>query len=389
MTETLRWLSWAVAIVLTLATLPGTALLTLYTIAALAFPRRRMKTSNRGIRLCALIPAHDEEVLIGRCVRSLLVSGGAGFGVYVVADNCSDSTAIAAAAAGAQVLVRTDPLSRGKGYALDFGFEKVLADGADCVLVVDADSVVSPNLVDIVRQYVGAGATAVQCRYRVAGVPANVRSELMDLALLGFNVIRPRGRDRLGLSAGILGNGFALTAAVLRSVPYRACSIVEDLEYHVHLVRAGYRVRFADETTVYGEMPAGAAASSQRSRWEGGRLRMLREWLPRLAVDVSRGRARSVELLMELVTLPLAYQTFLLVVLFAMAPGPYKWWAAVQLTVITCHIAAAASLGDNFPSYLRALAAAPFYIVWKLALLRGIIRSSRPGMRWIRTSRDN
>ena len=69
---------------------------------------------------------------------------------------------------------------------------------------------------------------------------------------------------------------------------------------------------------------------------------MLLEWLPGLAADVSRGRARSVELLMELVTLPLAYQAFVLVVLFAVAPRPFRWWAAVQFAVIACHISAAA-----------------------------------------------
>jgi hypothetical protein len=312
------------------------------------------------------------------------------FAVYVVADNCRDSTASAAIEAGARVLVRTDPLRKGKGYALNYGFEKVLDDGADGVLVVDADSIVSPDLVGIVSGYLGAGADAVQCRYRVMDRESSVRNRLMDIALLGFNVLRPRGRDRLGLSVGILGNGFALSAATLRSIPYRADSIVEDLEYHIHLVRAGYRVRFADEATVYGEMPAGdAAASSQRSRWEGGRLRMLLEWAPRLTVDLSRGRARCFELLLELATLPLAYQVLLSGVLFAVGPEPLRKWACVQVAVIVFHVAAAASKGDNFPRNLGAVGSAPFYVAWKLALLPQIVRASRPETNWIRTDRKH
>ena len=332
MTYILTSMAWVVGALLSVASFPATVLLLGLTIAALRPKVKSVRLPAQRLRLCALIPAHNEELLIARCVRSLLASGGrVDFAVYVVADNCSDSTAAVAAEAGAHVLVRTDVAHRGKGYALDYGFEKTLATGADVVLVVDADSVVSPDLVETVRQYVEGGAGAVQCRYRVMGPKTSVRGRLMDLAFLGVNVLRPAGRDRAGVSAGILGNGFALTAATLKAVPYRAESIVEDLEYHILLVRAGYRVRFANEATVYGEMPGGgAAASSQRSRWEGGRLRMLLQWAPQLAADISGGRVKCIEPLIDLLALPLAFQAFLLVVLAAVAPQPFKWWAGVK-----------------------------------------------------------
>jgi cellulose synthase/poly-beta-1,6-N-acetylglucosamine synthase-like glycosyltransferase len=375
---------------LTLATLPATALLSCLTIAALVPAARQWRSRGKRIRLCALVPAHNEELLIARCIRSLLESGGTGdFEVCVVADNCSDSTATVAAGAGARVLLRTDAVNRGKGHALHFGFERILKRGFDGVLVVDADSVVSPNLVGVVRQYLEAGAEAVQCRYRVMGRESNVRSRLMDLAFLGINVTRPLGRDRLGLSAGVLGNGFALSAALLGSVPYRADSIVEDLEYHIHLVMAGRRVQFANGATVYGEMPGtGNAASSQRSRWEGGRLRMLLAWAPRLALEVWRGRADCIEPLVELAALPLAYQIFLLAGLAVIAPRPFKWWACIQIAVVGFHVIASASQGEDFPGNLVTLAVAPFYVVWKLALLPRIVRAARPKANWIRTSRS-
>jgi len=78
------------------------------------------------------------------------------------------------------------------------------------VLVIDADSVVDPGLTATVRRRFMAGARALQCRYEVYNSNVNGRTRLMNLAFYAFNVIRPRGRARLGLSAGILGNGFAL-----------------------------------------------------------------------------------------------------------------------------------------------------------------------------------
>ena len=55
-----------------------------------------------------------------------------------------------------------------------------------------------------------SGADAVQCRYLVRNAGASVRTRLMSIALRAFNVLRARGRDGLGLSCGIYGNGFGL-----------------------------------------------------------------------------------------------------------------------------------------------------------------------------------
>ena len=76
----------------------------------------------RGYRLAVVVPAHNEELHITRCIKSLLAASRSqvDVGIVVIADNCTDETAKMARAAGARVLVRTDPTERGKGYALDF-----------------------------------------------------------------------------------------------------------------------------------------------------------------------------------------------------------------------------------------------------------------------------
>ena len=94
----------------------------------------------------------------------------------------------------------------------------------------------------------------------------------MSFAFVAFNVVRARGRARLGLSAGIFGNGFGLHREVIQEVPFNANSVVEDLEYHLNLVRAGIRVEFLNSASVLGEIPVGGrGAATQRSRWEGGK----------------------------------------------------------------------------------------------------------------------
>jgi len=286
--------------VLVLATLPLLAELLVLTTAALlpAATSRAQGTEakSNSFQLTVLVPAHNEEALIGRCVQSVLSSADANTELLVVAHNCTDATVAVAQAAGARVLLLNDPGQTGKGCALHSGFACTLDGSAQAVLVIDADSVLDTRLIAEVRRRFLMGAQALQCRYEVNNSQANRRTRLMALALQAFNVVRPLGRERLGLSVGIFGNGFALRREVLERIPYNANSVVEDLEYHLTLLRAGIRVEFVNSATVRGEMPlSNQGARTQRARWEGGRRRMIRRWVPTLMGDLFRGRVKALE----------------------------------------------------------------------------------------------
>ncbi len=139
----------------------------------------------------------------------------------------------------------------GKGHALLHAFTHLRAD-TDAFLILDADTTIAPDLITRVRSALSLH-DAVQCRYEAAPAPGT-SAELAALAFRAINVVRPRGREQLGLSCGILGNGFALRASVLDRVPYNAHSIVEDIEFHIALVRAGIRVHYLDRAHLHGEI---------------------------------------------------------------------------------------------------------------------------------------
>jgi cellulose synthase/poly-beta-1,6-N-acetylglucosamine synthase-like glycosyltransferase len=387
MTHPLHLVFTLVGALLFLATLPLTLELLILSAAAALPPRKRRDRQPSVFRLAVVIPAHNEEKLIATCVQSLLADRETPTELFVVAHNCTDRTAELAAAAGARVLPLDGP--GGKGNALDHGFRHALSLGTDAVLVIDADSIVSPNLLRTVARAIRSGAAAVQTRYQVANADTNLRTRLAALALLGMNVLRPRGRSRLGLSCGIFGNGFALAASTLQRVPYTANSLVEDLEYHLRLVQAGIRVEFLDRAAVFGEMPENApAAATQRARWEGGRALMRRQWTRPLLRATLHGHKRMLEPLLDLLALPLATQAMLLVV-GELIPLPWlRLYSSVCLLLIAFYVAVAASLSNDPADALRALAAAPGYLVWKLLMIPRTRLASRKDAAWIRTRRN-
>ena len=379
--------------ILIVLTLPGTLELAMITFAAMLPVRDRLPkcTVTNIAKLAVVIPAHNEAGAIVRCVRSIsacTLPDSVETQIVVVADNCTDSTAELARGANARVLVRSDSAKRGKGFALQYAFQILLDEGFDAVLVIDADSVVDSNLLlEVVRKF-RSGADGVQVRYVVLHPQDSLRARLMNVAFMAFNVLRARGRERMGLSVGIFGNGFGLTRATLEAVPYDSHSLVEDLDYHLQIVKAGRKVVFVEGTHVRGEMPAGGrGASTQRARWEGGRLRTAIQNLPRLLARVVAGKLRLIEPALELLLLPLAFHVTLLGLTALMPFSLARIYALFALALVAVHVVTGILVGGGDWRDFGALLCAPFYVAWKLAALPKILQSARSVAPWIRTDR--
>jgi hypothetical protein len=246
------------------------------------------------LTIAVVIPAHDEEHQIAATIRALQTTAypPTRRRIVVVADNCTDATARVARAAGADVLERHDAARRGKGCALAWAFPRILEDAQiDAVCIVDADCEVSANLLRALSGRLRAGAEAVQARYVISDPTASTGAALRWAGFALFNVVRPRGRERLGVSAGMLGTGAAFSRSLLERSPWRAFSFAEDREQHMRWVLDGARVAFADEAEVRAPAAAdGDDSRAQESRWDSGRARLAAGLSPLLLARSARRR---------------------------------------------------------------------------------------------------
>jgi cellulose synthase/poly-beta-1,6-N-acetylglucosamine synthase-like glycosyltransferase len=362
--------------------------------AALPVPPR----SSRRLRFDVIVPAHNEVAVIERTVASLkqIDWPADGFRVWVVADNCSDSTAALARGTGAHVLERNDTALRGKGYALQHAFLASLREGwAQAVVVVDADAEVSANLLEAFAARIESGAHAVQAHYGVLNPQASWRTRLITIAKASFHIVRSRARERLALSCGIRGNGWCVTHELLDKVPYGAFSLTEDLEYGIDIGVAGYRVAYADEAHSDADMVSGEQlARRQRQRWEGGRFQLIRgKALPLLAEAFRQRSAICLDLALDLLVLPLSYVALNLIALVALAaalswwrPVFYAWlWAGAAFSAgLVLYVLRGWQLSGVGAQGLLDLARAPGFLVWKVVLLLNPQKSRE----WVRTDRE-
>jgi 1,2-diacylglycerol 3-beta-glucosyltransferase len=374
--------------------------LLLLSVAALFFsPGRRQAPSAR---LTVLIPAHNEALLVGRCIGSLRAQTYPSelYDVVVIADNCTDDTAAVAAAAGAsRVLVREVPDARGKGHALRWAMDRVLTDDAtDAVVVVDADSVAQDDFLATLVQPLLAGAQAVQGE-SLLYEDGTSGTALRVLAFLLVNRVRPTGRAVLRLPATHLaGNGMLLARDLLLDKPWGAFTSAEDLEYSLHLQVTGVRIAFARGAILLSPTaPNAAAGAQQQLRWEGGKAHLARTWIPRLVRRAFADRRISLlGLAFDLALPPLgllaagviagSVASAGLVASGALAPWVLIPWLS-GLGAIALHVLVGMRAGRAPRSAYGALVGAPWFIATKALRAHRLLTFGADT--WVRTERGS
>jgi cellulose synthase/poly-beta-1,6-N-acetylglucosamine synthase-like glycosyltransferase len=370
--------------------------LVLLTIAAFFASRRTPQRGGKPTnRFVILVPAHNEELLIERTVGSLLRLEYPRelMSVLVIADNCTDRTAELAARAGASVLERTNPDQRGKGYALDYALAHLweTQQTVDGIVIVDADTDVSPNFLTVMDARLAHGERAVQAYYAVRDPDRSWSIALRYAALAVLHYLRPQGRMTLGGSVGLKGNGMMFAADIMRQQRWSA-SITEDVELHMRLVLAGERVMFAPDAVVWAEMPNTLKDSaSQNTRWERGRVQTLRSYAPTL---LRQALARRSFILLDACIEQMIPPTSLLVLVngICLIAGIFAGRvtfliALADLIGMVFYILAGLAFAHAPRKVYLAMLYAPVMVLWKTwVYLRVLLSPDRQG--WVRTTRN-
>jgi len=350
-------------------------------------------------KIAVLVPAHNEGNMIGVTVAALHQSEypDTQLTVYVIADNCTDATARIAQAAGARVLQRTDLENPGKGQALDWALQEFRSElsEADIISVIDADTIVHHQFfAEIDRAFSDEGVKAVQGYYGTSNITSGWRAALSEVAFAVSHHLRPLGRNALGSTAGLKGNGMAFSSDLLLETGWPAHSLVEDLEFSLLLLERGIRVQYCPDAIIGAEMVTRSdAATSQRMRWEGGRHEVVKQYVPRLIKLLFKGRNwAALESLCDLLFPPLALYVLpaLALLVTTLLCGAYVPAAILAggLAIIPLHIAAALLHRGCSLDVWKSLFSVPLFLLWKIPVyVRLLLRGS--GSRWVRTRRES
>ncbi|HCC00854.1 MAG TPA: glycosyl transferase [Ruminococcaceae bacterium] len=295
----------------------GTCMFFLYQLAVSLMALRRQKTdltkpAEKTHRFAALIAARNEEQVITNLVESIYEQEypQGMIDVIVVADNCTDHTAEVARKAGAIVYERFNRIQIGKGYVLEFAFNKIFAerDVYDAFCIFDADNLVEKTFFQEMNKALCAGMEVAQ-GYRDIKNPFDTWvSGCHAIYYWQQNRFSNFARASMGLSASINGTGFMISAEHLRKTGgYHVGTLTEDLEYTMQTVIGGGRVCWVPTARIFDEQPLTQHQSMvQRDRWTNGFLQCMTKYtLPMMAGFFQRPSLIKFDMIMFLLTLPM------------------------------------------------------------------------------------
>ncbi|MBP3493911.1 MAG: glycosyltransferase family 2 protein [Oscillospiraceae bacterium] len=234
-------------------------------------------------RFAVLICARNEAAVIGDLIASIRSQSydASHISIFVLADNCTDDTALIARVAGATVYERFNTHQVGKGYALQTllcHLEQDYPAGFDGYFVFDADNLLAPDYIERMNETFSDGHPIVTSYRNSKNYGDNWISAGYALWFLRESRYLNHARHLLHTSCAVSGTGFLFSRAVLEEVgPWPFHLLTEDIEFSVHQIIRGRKIAFCPRAVLYDEQPTSFRQSwRQRSRWAKGYLQVLR-----------------------------------------------------------------------------------------------------------------
>ena len=299
------WLSVLAYAVVAAVALP-VGVLTVECIAALLPIRKRAASVGRyRPRIAVIVPAHNEEIVIGGALATIIPDLEPNDRLLVIAHNCTDQTCVIARRYGADVLEVEDDGSHGKPGALSLGLQTLDSDPPEVVVIIDADCIVEQGSIDVLARMAFAYGGPVQGTYLIDNNETALGA-ISAMAVLVKNFIRPLGLYNLRLPCLLNGSGVACPFHIFRNVPHGMGSIAEDYQLTIDLALKGHFTEFIPKAMIRSSLPSNRiAAYRQRKRWEHGHLQLVTTTPGLIFTALRRRSARLFTLALDVFVPPL------------------------------------------------------------------------------------
>lgn len=242
------------------------------------YRKQEVKIHTSEKTFAIVVAAHNEEAVIGPLIENLLRLDYPKklYDIFVVADNCTDKTALISRNCGAIVHQRFNTEKRGKGYALEWMFHRLfkMERQYDAIVIFDADNLVKENFLFEMNSKLCQGHKIVQCYLDSKNPFDTWVTNTFSIAFWLTNRMLQLARLNTGRLSNVLGGtGMCISTDVLKEFGWGATSLTEDLEFSMKALSHGIKTTWAHDAVVYDEKPLTfMQAWYQRKRWAQGQV---------------------------------------------------------------------------------------------------------------------
>ncbi len=241
--------------------------------------RKNFATADYQPRVAVLVPAYNEEKVIARTIRSVMMSNYKNLRIVVIDDGSSDQTyevartAYPEQIASGRLTVLTKP-NGGKADALNFALDHI---DEEIYVGIDADGVIAHDAItNLVPHFANPEIGAVAGNAKV-GNRVNLWTRWQALEYITSQNFERRALDLFNVVMVVPGAiGAWRTAAVRAGGGYHTNTVAEDADLTMNLLEQGYDVVYEDRALAFTEAPVNAdGLMRQRFRWSFGILQAI------------------------------------------------------------------------------------------------------------------
>lgn len=356
-----------------------------------------------------MIPARNEEVVIGKTIRTILALDYPPdrLELVIINDGSSDRTAeIISAHAQSDPRIRLVNLpagesGHGKAYALNEGLKHCTHE---LIAIYDADNTPEPKALRHLALHLQADTklAAVIGKFRCVNRQRTWLTRFVNIETIAFQWILQAGRYHLSNVAILPGTNYIIKKTVIEQVGgWDDRAITEDSELSMRIYQAGWQIKFMPLSVTWEQEPETLRVwTRQRTRWVRGNNYVLRKFTGPML------KTRSRFLVTEFIYLFALYYLFLLATVVSLllflagaaglvilnVPGPYTavWVSAFALFTLEIFIVLSYEGEDSAANILLTVAMYFTYCqLWLYIVFKALIldaRRHRVGV-WDKTER--
>lgn len=249
-------------------------------------------------KYAVLISARNESKVIEALIKSIKKQTYPGklIDIFVVADNCTDNTAELARNAGAIVWERFNKEKVGKGYAIDFLYNKIIenyGDVHDGFFVFDADNLLAPEYIAEMNKTFSRGYKIITSYRNSKNFDSNWISAGYALWFLRESKFINNARMLLGTSCAVSGTGFLFHKKIIeKHGGWKYFLLTEDIQFTIQNVIDGEKIGYCETAMLYDEQPEKFSQSwKQRLRWAKGFIQVFQSYGRELITNIFKKKS--------------------------------------------------------------------------------------------------